>query len=184
MPSGSTPKAELSDGIFYRQCQWDMVYIDPDIIPDNVETIKITGNPISAIPARTFASKGSCRFLYLAYNEIHTLDTQAFGFLTALEELYLNHNLIKELKKGTFDMISTNPKLKKIDLQDNFLSTLPSGLFSEVMSSLQELNLRNNPLVTIPYDLASIPMEGIDESKLEVNSWYSHTVYYSISERC
>ncbi len=147
-----------------------MVNIDPDVIPDNVEEIMINGNPISAILGRTFASKRNCRVLSLAYNEIHNLDVQAFELITSLQELYLNHNLLKELKKGTFDTINTfSPKLWKVEMQDNLLTTLRLGLFSTVIGSLTYLNIRNNPLAAISYELmqelAPIEVVGIPEGK-------------------
>ncbi len=167
VPADIEPKDTATDTVFSRQCQAWMVFIDPDDIDDKTEEIRIIGNPISAILNYTFAQKRDCRILSLAYNEIHTLDIHAFTDMLSLEELYLNGNMLTEIRRGVFDEISlVTSTLTHIYLQDNFLTTLSASIFTKV-TSLQFLDLRNNPLGSIEYELllqlSSITVIGISE---------------------
>ena len=149
-----------------------MVFIDPNDIDDKAEEIYIIGNLIPAILNYTFAEKRDCRILSLAYNEIHTLDIFAFKDMLSLQQLFLNGNLLREIKKGVFDEVSlVTSTLTHIYLQDNFITTLVAGTFTKV-TTLAFLDLRNNPVDAIGYEmlvqLASVDVLGIPEGEMMI----------------
>ena len=154
VPDGMNPMSQESDGGFYRYCQAEMVYINPDEISNYADEIKIIGNPITTILDGTFSRK-QCKILSLAYNQIHSLQPHALQQMYSLVELHLNHNLLTELPDGIFKEINAeNPTLTYLYLQHNRLTTLRDQLFSRV-TSLIYLDLQENPLVAISETMAA-----------------------------
>ncbi len=138
-----------------------MVYINPYDISNSAKEIRIIGTPVNTILDYTFGSKQLCRILSLAFNMIHTIEVDAFRNMYSLKELHLNNNRISSLPTGIFDHIDpSQPLVTNIYLQNNRLTSLSLGLFSR-LTRLTYLDLQGNLLGTLSQDLIN-DLGGID----------------------
>ncbi len=94
--------------------------------------------------------------LYLANEDIRSLQPGDFSDLEALETLYLNNNALVSLPAGVFSDLEA---LETLYLSGNEFSELPAGAFSDRrlcdLSALQDLSLNGNALVSLPTGLFS-----------------------------
>ncbi len=74
----------------------------PDSIPTYVRKISILGNPLTSLQDYEFVEFPLCLSLNLAWNEIKTLEARSLWGLFALEELYLQFNVISVLPPAIF----------------------------------------------------------------------------------
>ena len=160
LPPDIVRRSDIVDEVFYRYCQAGMVYITPSDIPTSVKQVRISGNPITAILNDTFDKLEDCELLSLAYNEIYTLEVHAFRWMLSLKVLYLNDNNILFLRKGVFDLKgdfdpNTRPTLSEIYLQNNRMTILTTGIFTNLISSeiLVTLNMTGNDWVGVDEDV-------------------------------
>ena len=84
--------------------------------------------------------------LYLANEDIRSLQPGDFSDLEALETLYLNGNALSELPAGVFSDLEA---LETLYLSGNEFSSLPAEVFTG-LSALQDLSLNHNALVSLP----------------------------------
>ncbi|XP_059819683.1 transforming growth factor beta activator LRRC32 isoform X2 [Hypanus sabinus] len=115
--SWTTPTAHLSD----------LVYLD------------LSYNEITSIPWDLFRSMKSLRFLNLSKNCLQSFVVDEMNVLNSLVRLDLSSNALQNL------LLSSRGfhHLKYLYLQDNYLQSLPSNIFSS-LSSIQILSLQNN----------------------------------------
>jgi len=76
----------------------------------------------------------------------------------SVEELFLNHQALKEIPKAIFKL----NKLKKLDLSFNQITTIPEEI--GFLPQLEELNLSNNKLKKHPQKLATYALKKLDLS--------------------
>ncbi len=163
------PTSDWSGNVYTRYCQWDYVNLFNlrnyySSYTSAVE-IRIAGNPLSAIIDNIFYGLSSCRILYLAYNEIHTVHPLGFNHLAALENLYINNNMLNALLPGVFDTV---PTLLQIYAQHNRLSSIPYGIFSS-LSALTILDLSENQITALNNGF-SIGLDSLTTLKLSGNN--------------
>ncbi|XP_057378517.1 leucine-rich repeat neuronal protein 1-like [Daphnia carinata] len=91
--------------------------------------------------------------LKLGYNKIISIDKDAFNHLSShLEILELNNNPLKVIDHQTAIAITTLRKLKKLNLAETGLASVPSGLF-HALPALKMLILAGNQFTTVPEEL-------------------------------
>lgn len=112
-----------------------------------LEYLDLSGNNILKTPQSLFQSK-TLRFLYLQSNSIMLLPDSLNTPI--LEELYLNHNGLKNF----FKYIGPN-RIKVLDLSNNLIEELPIELMN--LQKLEVLNASGNQIAFIPKDLPSLP---------------------------
>jgi len=121
-------------------------FIDPNAFNSCNELIlvEISHNEIGRIQAGTFKDLPALTTLNLTSNrgEPMDLDVGAFENLPNLEHLYLNDNMIRELKNGVFRGLTN---LILLDLSNNRIQKLNPEIFSD-LESLQFINLDDNEL--------------------------------------
>ena len=149
---------------------------------DNLETLYLDGNQLSALPEDVFAGLGSLEELWLSSNQLSELPEDVFAGLGSLEELWLSSNQLSELPEDVFAGLGN---LKMLRLSDNELTALPEDVFdglesleslflgvasygnqlSELpedvfdgLSNLQRLRLSDNELTALPEDV----FDGLD----------------------
>lgn len=113
----------------------------------SLKILNLSQNLLSRVRSEWFKfANDNLRKLSLAGNKINSIDLGSFVYnqLNELQQLNLDHNLLKELKRKTFDSL---PKLRQVDLSHNFIHTINSETFNQ-MSALQALNLSNNKLTS------------------------------------
>ena len=120
---------------------------------DNLETLYLDGNQLSALPEDVFAGLGSLEELWLHQNQLSELPEDIFDGLDSLEVLWLNHNQLSELPEDVFDGLGN---LKMLALYENQLGALPEDVF-DGLESLESLLLGDagygNQLSELPEDV-------------------------------
>ena len=109
---------------------------------DTEMTLLLSNNKIHFLPNGAFDSFTKFTKLDLSYNQISKIDENAFKSITKLEEINLSYNNIAHIPIRTFD--NQEDSLKKLNLEENELHSLPTGLKS--LSALEVLNLNSNKL--------------------------------------
>ena len=89
---------------------------------DNLNTLYLDGNQLSALPEDVFAGLGSLEELWLNSNQLSELPEDVFAGLGSLEELWLSSNQLSELPEDVFAGLGN---LKMLRLYDNELTALP-----------------------------------------------------------
>ncbi|XP_015123480.1 insulin-like growth factor-binding protein complex acid labile subunit [Diachasma alloeum] len=86
-------------------------------------------------------------YLNLGSNEISVLCNDTFSKLTQLSELHLDDNRISEIQAEAFSGLN----LRTIDLRNNSLTSVPVGVFRNLLD-LETLNLGLNKIRTVSYN--------------------------------
>lgn len=151
-------------------------------------TISLAYNRISKIDKYSFCGLRSLRFLHLEFNRLTSLDfdsifesgdfefalNASYNSISTIHSVFLVDNLTR-LDLGfnnfthlTADVFKNMPNLKSLDVRNNFITTLDSGVFS--LKQLESLNLRENRLEILRkqsfYGLESL--QELDLSRNEI----------------
>ena len=170
-----------------KYIKWDNELTEiPTNIPPEVVMVEILSGQITTIRANAFRNLSQCISLYVG-NKISEIEPGAFDGLTALanlslgyrlerlyinmfsgisscEKLFLEHNKITEIERGSFS------KLNNVDtlyLNSNNLTTLKAGTFQGLLSA-RTLILENNTIKFIEED-AFIGLKTIEKLDLSRN---------------
>lgn len=111
---------------------------------NHLNELKISGNPISHIPANVFSQARELKKLYLSDNQIQSIDAGAFTSPT-LKHLDLSENLLASLTRETF---SGAENLERIFLEGNSIQTFEEKTFH--LLNLEQIDLSDNGLKTLP----------------------------------
>ncbi|XP_050434615.1 chaoptin [Adelges cooleyi] len=106
----------------------------------NLEVISLSGNGITSIASKAFCNLTSLQVLELSDNKLHQLYTEQFATLPKLRILSLAGNNLKSL---SWDVHSSTP-LESLDLSNNRLLTVPTGVLMKTGSTLKHLSLAGN----------------------------------------
>ncbi|XP_017788728.1 PREDICTED: chaoptin [Habropoda laboriosa] len=143
----------------------------PDIFQENVrlQRLDLSRNNVAQIPHATFSNTRDLRELYashntltelpgslhgltalqvldLSFNKLNILSPETLSSLSALLELKLVRNRIRELREGAFDGL---PRLTLIDLENNDLRIIERNAI-RALPELQAIRLGKNRLQIIP----------------------------------
>ncbi|XP_052748967.1 leucine-rich repeat neuronal protein 2-like isoform X2 [Galleria mellonella] len=142
----------------------DLSYLDgsPFLKLKNLEYLDLSYNqlPTSAITRMTLAGYleddfilprrfPNIRSLSLAYNNIHSLQKDAFIFMTELQFLDLTGNPLVFIDQVTMAAITDLSKLKELRLSGCELESIPDGLLRR-QRYLERLDLSSNKFTTVP----------------------------------
>ncbi|XP_067850167.1 leucine-rich repeat-containing G-protein coupled receptor 4 isoform X2 [Heptranchias perlo] len=125
-----------------------------------LQSLTLTGTRISRIPPDLCQQLKMLRFLDLSYNQIEELPS--FQGCSALEEISLKHNEIKEIKTDTFQGLVS---LHLLDLSKNQISTIHKNALIS-LTELTNLDLSSNQLNYFP----TAGLEGLNQLKLSGNA--------------
>ncbi|XP_069479610.1 leucine-rich repeat-containing G-protein coupled receptor 4 isoform X2 [Ambystoma mexicanum] len=125
----------------------------------NLESLIFTGTKISSVPVNLCHEQKMLRTLDLSYNVIEDLST--FKACSTLEEIYLQHNRIKEIPEDAFQGLAV---LRSLDLSRNMIQKVHSEAFS-TLGSLTSLDLSFNELTSFPTG----GLNGLNQLKLTGN---------------
>ncbi|XP_026667034.1 protein artichoke [Ceratina calcarata] len=143
----------------------------PDIFQENIrlQRLDLSRNNLAQIPHATFSNSRDLRELYashntltelpgslhgltalevldLSFNKLNILSPETLSSLSALLELKLVRNRIRELREGAFDGL---PRLTLIDLENNDLRIIERNAI-RALPELQAIRLGKNRLQMIP----------------------------------
>ncbi|KAG8438226.1 hypothetical protein GDO86_008788 [Hymenochirus boettgeri] len=132
----------------------------------NLESLTLTGTKIRNIPFKFCQEQKMLRTLDLSYNEITALS--GFEGCSALEEVYLQHNLIQEVQNESFRGLTA---LRVLDLSQNKIQTIHNEAFT-TLKALTNLDLSFNDLSSF----STVGLHGVNQLKLNGNPNLKHTL--------
>ncbi|XP_077053683.1 leucine-rich repeats and immunoglobulin-like domains protein 3 [Siphateles boraxobius] len=118
----------------------------------HLSEIKLNNNDFESIPDLG-PDAGNLSCLILANNKISRISSDRLGSLVALETLDLSNNNIMEVRAGAFPPLP----LKNLLMNNNRISTLEHGCFSNLSNSLLVLKLNKNRLSSVPPKIFPLP---------------------------
>ncbi|XP_028159952.1 chaoptin isoform X5 [Ostrinia furnacalis] len=132
------------------------------IVSVNIRVMDFSHNNISEIAPYYFRHADfTLAELYLSHNLLRNITRDVFGSLAALQYLDLSHNQIYHME---YDCFARAKALQIIDLSHNYLTELPVQVFHE-MPSLISLDLSNNRIRNLADNLIVSPLlERLDLS--------------------
>lgn len=110
----------------------------------SLEILTLTRAGLSALPLDLCEQLPRLRVLELSYNEIEVLPS--FYHCSSLQEIGLQHNLIKKIEANTFHQLSS---LRTLDLNTNLIEWIHPDAFA-FLHSLVKLDLTENKLHSLP----------------------------------
>lgn len=109
-----------------------------------LETLELTGNVLSKLPAGTFSSLTRLRTLHLNHNHIESMHPTSLQAVRNLEVLELFNNRLATLPA---ELLQDAVALRVLRLRRNRLTSLPAALLHS-STRLQQIDLSQNPRLT------------------------------------
>ncbi|XP_048340330.1 leucine-rich repeat-containing G-protein coupled receptor 4 [Sphaerodactylus townsendi] len=125
----------------------------------NLESLTFTGTKIDSIPTDLCQEQKILRTLDLSYNNLKQLPS--FQGCSSLEEIYLQHNEIEEIK-DVFQGLTT---LRTLDLSRNLIHQVYKAAFMS-LDAITNLDLSFNALTSFPTE----GLSGLNQLKLVGNT--------------
>ncbi len=140
-PTGLSERVELFDLSHNPLGVVTDDYLEPHAY---LHTLHMSYCSIRAISKGAFNNLNKLRVLDLRGNVLSDLDPVVLSHLSSLVDLDLSHNQLSDVS----GLLLHKPKLKKLRLQHNQLTSLPklSSTNSHQLQNLESLNLNTNPL--------------------------------------
>ncbi|KAK5640287.1 hypothetical protein RI129_011098 [Pyrocoelia pectoralis] len=134
--------------------------VDAKNFPGMMAELNLNDNQLSVIVTNNFIGMEHLKRLALAYNNITTLQPEAFGTLNNLEVLNLTHNTISELNTESFKGL---PHLLYLDLGNNRLSSLNIQMLAP-LRVVRNLDISGNALTEL-ISLGTLPIKTLNLSR-------------------
>lgn len=109
----------------------------------SLELLDLSNNQFQVLSQNEFKSLAKLRILKLSGNQLLNLQDYTFNGLS-LQRLLLDHNQIRTLGSCVF----CNSSIRIVNLSENHLTFIDSGVFTPLADSVQILNLSNNSQLT------------------------------------
>ncbi|XP_051962431.1 leucine-rich repeat-containing G-protein coupled receptor 6-like isoform X2 [Xyrauchen texanus] len=129
-----------------------------------LQTITLTRAGLTGLPYDLCHLLPKLRVLELSHNLIEELPS--FYYCACLQEIGLQHNLIRQIEMNTFQQLNS---LRSLDLSWNRIETIHPDAFSS-FQSLVKLDLTGNQLNTLPL----VGLTSLTHLKLKGNLALSH----------
>ncbi|MEE1964612.1 leucine-rich repeat domain-containing protein [Allomuricauda taeanensis] len=114
-----------------------------------LKSLNLSSNELTSIPAE-IENLTALEYLYLSSNELKSIPAEIRG-LRALESLSLNNNELKSIPAAEIGNLT---KLKRLGLQDNYLTSIPASIGN--LTKLESLDLSSNELTSIPAEIGNL----------------------------
>ena len=132
-----------------------------------LDTLVLSHNGISTLPAQYFQNLANLRYLDLSFNGIQTLRSHTFSGLQNTRILILTDNPLHNIETNTFTGLSSLPTL---DLKMMKIETLLTGTFNG-LQRLETLDLSLNQLYTLEPSIFDglVSLRNLDISNNRIN---------------
>ncbi|XP_041134479.1 toll-like receptor 2 type-2 [Polyodon spathula] len=173
----------------------------PCAFPSDTMTLDLSHNSMETILRRDFSGVRGLRKLYLQFNQISSVDPEAFQDNLELEYLDVSNNKIRDISALPFRNL---PALNHLDITNNIDTDIILGPQFSSLQNLQTLKLGNpqisslrensfQKLVGLPlkefhlitgdfteYEHSLKPLDGLEKITLEVNMWQNLELFISM----
>ncbi|XP_069941305.1 insulin-like growth factor-binding protein complex acid labile subunit [Cherax quadricarinatus] len=141
---------------------------------DVLQHLDLSHNLIESVPSAVFRHVRRLQSLTLAHNMVPELVPRIFFGLTRLEKLDLSYNPLGDLQPEQFSDV---PELQKLVCAGCGLSSLSSSLL-QALTNLHTLDLHNNRLTQVPSGVATTFLPKLIKLNLDANliSFVEHGV--------
>ena len=112
----------------------------------SLQSLVLSGNALTSLPAGVFAGLAKLHYLALPGNALSALSPAVFAGLANLHTLHLFDNTLTALPPNVFAGLTN---LQALRLDGNTLSALPAGVFAG-LANLHTLVLYGNALTSLP----------------------------------
>ncbi|XP_063172261.1 toll-like receptor 4 [Candoia aspera] len=138
------PCLEVIPGHSYRCMQLNLTRV-PSGIPNTIQTLDLSFNPLKILSSSYFSSVFALRFLDLTRCHLWKIEDHAFVGLNNLSVLILTGNPLQILGPKAFHNLPSLQRLIAVETDLSSLDSLPIGH----LTSLQELNLSHNHIASL-----------------------------------
>ncbi|XP_068249982.1 leucine-rich repeat neuronal protein 3-like isoform X2 [Palaemon carinicauda] len=139
---------KINDGAFQNLVQLKELYLQKNLLTGDM----ITNNVFKGLYNRTVQEPLGLEVLDLGYNNITSINKNAFVHLRSLKKLLLPHNPIKDISFSTAVAINELVNLQELDLSQTGINRLPDHFLTD-LRNLQVLILAGNNFNTVPEEV-------------------------------
>ncbi|XP_029354381.1 immunoglobulin superfamily containing leucine-rich repeat protein 2-like [Echeneis naucrates] len=132
-------------GRHFAECSYKDITEVPEGFPSNVTTVNLLVNRINFVPVRSFENVSQVTSLWMAHNEIVSVEQGALTPLVHLRNLDISHNKIVDFP---WEDLQNLTNLHLLKMNNNEMIHLPRNAFSN-LKDLRSLRLNNNKFTTI-----------------------------------
>ncbi|XP_041844994.1 immunoglobulin superfamily containing leucine-rich repeat protein 2-like isoform X2 [Melanotaenia boesemani] len=129
----------------FAECSYKNLVEVPDNFPPNVTTVSLTVNKISFIPLGIFDNITQVTSLWMAHNEIVSIEQGSLLPLIHLRNFDISHNRIVDFP---WEDLQNFTSLQLLKMNHNELTNLPRDAFSN-LKDLRSIRVNNNKFTTL-----------------------------------
>ncbi|CAG9811906.1 unnamed protein product [Chironomus riparius] len=118
----------------------------------NLRELDISVNKGTVLYGQVFFGLSSLRRLYMNSIGLTTIDPAWFRPLTAIENIHLSYNQIRDIPDNSFDGLST---LQTLELSTNNLAFVKASIFGSAIANIRYLHLSYNRIVALDQELVN-----------------------------
>jgi len=122
----------------------------------NLKDVRLHSSAIFELPAQTFRGMDNLEKLTINSSPLFTIKRNSLTGMYNLMELDLHDNQIQTIEDGSIQL----PKLIRLNLRSNQLSTLPEAIFCQI-PNLQEIDLGKNRLTQVGQSFYCLPTSDL-----------------------
>ncbi|KAM4602961.1 immunoglobulin superfamily containing leucine-rich repeat protein 2-like [Polymixia lowei] len=129
----------------FAECSFKDLAEIPDGLPPNVTTVSLSANRISFLTLGSFDNVTRVSSLWMAHNEIVSIEEGTIAHLIHLRNFDISHNKIVDFP---WEDLQNLTALQLLKMNHNEMVNLPRDAFSN-LKDLRSLRLNNNNFITI-----------------------------------
>ncbi|KAM8894040.1 immunoglobulin superfamily containing leucine-rich repeat protein 2-like isoform 2-T3 [Spinachia spinachia] len=129
----------------FAECSYKDLVEVPDGLPHNVMTVSLSANKITLLPIGCFDNVTQVTSLWMAHNEIVSVEEGALTPLVHLRNFDISHNMIVDFP---WEDLQNLAGLQLLKMNHNEMVHLPMDAFYN-LKDLRSIRLNNNRFITI-----------------------------------
>ncbi|XP_054627371.1 immunoglobulin superfamily containing leucine-rich repeat protein 2-like [Dunckerocampus dactyliophorus] len=129
----------------FAECSYKDLAEIPSDLPHNVATVSLSANKIHLVPRGIFDNVTQMISLWMAHNEIVSIQPGSLTSLVHLRNFDISHNKVADFPWGDLQNLT---RLQLLKMNHNEMVSLPRDALAN-LKDLRSLQLNNNKLLTI-----------------------------------